>query len=141
MSDRPELAKREGLRSRYTGTVERLGIKRSYGREKSTLLLRDVRTIDGILVTDHLWFTCGKWSDEIMIGDRIAFDARATSYEKGYAGDRWDVIAEHGHGASTSHRLSNPTRVDVLTRAGSLRLGPGVEMVGDDGLEPPTSSL
>jgi hypothetical protein len=100
--------------------VERFGIKRSYGREKGTLLLRDVRTIDGDLVADHLWFTRGKWSEEITIGDRIAFDARATEYQKGYAGDRWDVIAERGFGASTSHRLSNPTHVEILTHAGYL---------------------
>ncbi len=113
MSDRPELKKREGLRSRYTGTVERFGIKRSYGHEKSTLLLRDVRTIEGDLVADHLWFTSGKWSEQIMLGDRIAFDARASGYEKGYAGDRWDVIEERGFGTTTSHHLSNPTRIEI----------------------------
>jgi hypothetical protein len=75
MSDRAELAKREGRRFRYTG------------------------------------------SEEIMIGDRIAFDARATAYQQGYAGDGWDVIV----GASASHRLSNPTRVEILTRAPYLR--------------------
>jgi hypothetical protein len=101
--------------------VERFGIKRSHGHEKSTLLLRDVRTLDGDLVADHLWFTRGKWSEEIAIGDRIAFDARATAYQKGYAGDRWDVIAERGFGGSASHRLSNPTHVEILTRS---RLSP-----------------
>jgi hypothetical protein len=118
VSDRPELARRRGLRFRYTGTVERFGIKRSYGHEKTTLLLSDVRSVDGGLVADHLWFTRGKWSNEITLGDRIAFDARATAYRKGYAGDRLDVIAERGFGASVSHRLSNPTRVEVLARAG-----------------------
>jgi hypothetical protein len=114
MTDRADLARHEGRRFRYTGTVERFGIKRSFGHEKSTLLLRDVRTIDGDLVADHLWFTRGKWSEEITIGDRIAFDARAAAYQKGYAGDRWEVIAERGSGRSASHRLSNPTRVEIL---------------------------
>jgi hypothetical protein len=69
ISDRAALEKREGLRSRYTGSVERFGTKRSYGHEMNTLLLRDVPTTDGDLVLDHLWFTCGKWSEQISLGE------------------------------------------------------------------------
>ena len=134
MTDRPELSKRQGPRSRYIGIVERFGIKRSYGHGRVTLLLRDVSTAEGAVVADHLWLTRGKWAEGIMIGDRIAFNARVTEYQKGYAGERWDVLAARGSGTSPSHRLSNPTRVEVLTRAGRA-------VVGDDGLEPPTSSL
>jgi hypothetical protein len=73
-----------------------------------TLLLRDVtEPKTGYVLTDHVWFATGKWSQALRPGDVIEFDARVTTYEKGYKGRREDVCAP----VSTGYRLERPTRV------------------------------
>ena len=73
-------------------TVARFGQKRGWrGATLRTILLLDVRRAqDGLLLTDHLWFTCGTTFDRLHLhpGDRIQFDARVAPYEKGYQGPR-----------------------------------------------------
>ncbi len=117
--DGPELAERDGSRARYTAIIKRFGTKRSFGHDSITILLSDVRDVEGTEVNDHLWFQCGHWTNSLCVGDYIAFDARVTSYAKGYAGRREDVIEDRGYGRSISHRLSNPTRVEKMEKDAS----------------------
>lgn len=77
------------------------------------LLLRQVHRADqGELVPDHLWFTCAKtWCDPLLRpGERIAFDARVSRYEKGYTGGREEAMRDAP--AGTDYRLERPTRVE-----------------------------
>ena len=79
------------------------------------MLLKDVRLVsDDTLVTDHVWFTCGRWSEDISEGDVVEFDARVMSYKKGYRGyreDMWDAPPP-----SIDYRLERPTKVEILTK-------------------------
>lgn len=66
---RSKLAK-VGKQERHTfiATFDRFGYKRAFrGDDVKTLLLQDVR-LDGQIVTDHMWFTCGvTWHDLIYM--------------------------------------------------------------------------
>lgn len=58
---REKLKEREGLRRYYAATFKRFGSKPAYkGPPIKTILLVDVVNATGELITDHLWFTCGK---------------------------------------------------------------------------------
>ena len=102
-----------GDRLRFEGVVSRFGWKNGYKGPLRTLLLRDVVFVeDGRDATGHLWFTCGKWSEELGVGDRIRFDARIDEYEKGYKGwreDVWDAPVER------DYRLVRPTKIEKVT--------------------------
>ena len=111
---REKLQALEGVRARFIGKVVRFDEKPAYkGPPLKTVLLADVRFYDqNEVITDHLWFTCGKWSNGIEPGNTIAFDARITMYEKGYRGyreDVWDTAPP-----SVDYRLERPTKVVVI---------------------------
>lgn len=103
------LLKREGERFRVRCQVERFGTKRGFKSDSiPTILLRDVVDAPtGDAMSDHLWFTCGKWCDGLKHGDTIEFDARVGAYVKGYQGRRDDVASE----VTEDYRLERPTRV------------------------------
>ncbi len=113
-SCRQELQKRDGLRFRCRATVARFGTKSAFkGPPVSTILLRDVVNADtGAVLTDHLWFTCGKWSAGLVAGDIFEFEARAAGYVKGYQGRREVYDAP----ISRDWKLQRPTRVTILPR-------------------------
>ena len=99
------LKETEGERARYSGRVERFGTKTSYGYQKRTFLLRDVRDESGKEITDHLWFNLTQgfiWSG-CDIGDRVSFCARSASYLKGYFPE----------GQSVDYKLSHPTKIEI----------------------------
>ena len=84
---RQELQNRDGTRFRCRATVDRFGTKSAFqGPPIPTILLRNVTDEAGTLLTDHLWFTCGRWSADLAIGDNFEFDARVAEYTKGYQG-------------------------------------------------------
>jgi len=114
ISDRPGLQRREGQRAQYSAYVERFGIKRSFGYETQTVLLTDGKHAGRELVADHLWMARGKWARTLIPGIRILFYARMTPYVKGYAGENINIIVERGHGVTESHRLSRPTKVQII---------------------------
>lgn len=112
-----------GQRERFQARVERFGTKTAYrGPDQRTVLLRDVALRDTAeVVTEHVWFTVGKWSERLKEGDVIAFDARVGEYIKGYRGRREDVYSP----ISIDYRLQRPTKVvliddEVPTQARSL---------------------
>ena len=108
---RIKLSKYEGQRRRFEGTFERFGVKSGYkGRPERTLvLLKVIDTLSKEVVCDHLWFTVGKRLDMLDLKGRdiIQFDARVTSYLKGYVHRDEDGFEE---GCQTvDFRLSFPT--------------------------------
>jgi hypothetical protein len=108
---RTELKKLNGQRTSFTAVVERYGTKRAFrGDPLKTVLLRDVRYGD-MVVTDHLWFTCGKWSEQLKIGDQFSFDARVGVYGKGYQGRLAEELGEERYEAD--YRLERPTKVKI----------------------------
>jgi hypothetical protein len=106
---RKALRKREGERFRVRCQIDRFGTKRAFkGAPVPTVLLKNLHdAITGDLLTDHLWFTAGKWCQGLRIGDTIEFDARVGAYLKGYQGRREDVFSD----ISEDYRLERPTRV------------------------------
>ncbi len=114
---RQELAKREGVRGTFEATFVRFGSKRGYkGYPQTTLLLRDVKeAVSGKVVADHIWFTVGKRLERLPFGEGalVRFDARVTSYEKGYKGYREDV---YDAPIETDYRLSFPTRIALVSK-------------------------
>lgn len=105
-----------GQRLRFVGIFARFGTKNGYRGPERTLLLRDVclyRAPDHIL-TDHLWFTCGKTFDQLHLhpGDQVIFDARVTEYNKGYQGRRAEESGEAW--AARDYRLERPTRAEKI---------------------------
>lgn len=102
---RKQLKKLNGQRFRVTATFNRFGTKDGFRGPEKTVLLTDIKK-DGALITDHLWFACGKTFEslELTAGDIIAFDARVTAYEKGYRGRRAEAWTE------VDYRLERPTK-------------------------------
>jgi hypothetical protein len=82
-------------------------------RRSRPFLLRDVVDADtGTLLTDHLWFTTGKWSAGLAAGHIFDFEARAADYIKGYQGRRGVYAAP----VSRDWKLQRPTKVTILPR-------------------------
>lgn len=102
-------------RHTFTGEFIRFGTKNGWVGEVKTLLLGDVKMGDDI-VTDHLWFDCGKSFERLDLkeGDIVQFDARVAKYEKGYRGWRDDVFDKP---PCTDWKLSRPTKVRKISSA------------------------
>jgi hypothetical protein len=108
---RAALALRDGDRVRVRATIQRFGLKTSYGYTKRTILLVDVRDAEtGTPLADHLWLTAGKWTFMLREGSMIEFTARIGPYIKGYRGRREDVDAP----ISLDWRLQRPTKVQLI---------------------------
>lgn len=109
---RKELAKINGIRSRFEAIFVRFGSKTNYkGYPESTVLFSEIKSLnDGKILADHVWFTCGKRLDALHLceGDIVQFDARVTSYIKGYRGYRDDV---YDAPIEKDYRLSFPTKL------------------------------
>lgn len=109
---RPELEKYNETRTTFTAVFVRYGLKSSYrGYPKKTLLFRDIKSIDGKIKTDHVWFTITQGFEalgEIAPDTVIKFDARVKPYTKGYVNYR-ELIDER----TTDYRLSHPTKIEI----------------------------
>ena len=108
---RTELAKIHRQRRKFEGIFEKFGIKAGYHGVLQTVLLLDVReAVSRKIVTDHLWFTVGKRFGNLCLekGDVVRFEARVTTYEKGYRGyrngDDFPVLEQ-------DYRLSFPSNI------------------------------
>jgi hypothetical protein len=111
---RQELQKRDGTRFRCRAVVERFSTKAAFrGPPVPTILLGDIVDADiGTLLTDHLWFTTGKWSAGLAAGHMFEFEARAADYIKGHQGRREEVYAP----VSRDWKLQRPTKVAIFSR-------------------------
>lgn len=108
---RKTLQRFDGERMRFRARVARFGKKNAYrGEPRPTILFVDVQlAASGTQVTEHLWFTCGKWSDALAVGDTVEFDARVGDYIKGYRG--WNEQRMEENPPTRDYRLQHPTRV------------------------------
>jgi len=107
---REQLAKINGVRRRFQGEFVRFGEKSGYHHPLATILLKNIIDLaSGRLMTDHLWFNDGKGFERLSLkeGDIIRFDARVTSYLKGYLGKHNEDEFEM-HCAERDYRLSFP---------------------------------
>lgn len=109
---RQQLREIDGQRQTFTGTFDRFGTKNSYGYIKYTILLKDIKDINGEVVADHLWFNLTKEFGKFALesGDVLRFDARVKDYLKGYFGYREDVYKP----IQKDYRLSHPTKVQQV---------------------------
>lgn len=110
---RNELEKIKEVRGTFIGIFIRKSSKNGYRGPEPTLLLKDVRDLNGKYITDHLWFNYTKGFQKLgslKEGDIIQFDARSKPYEKGYKGYRDDVYCP----IETDYKLSHPTKIKLL---------------------------
>ena len=115
---RRALEARAGQTLRVTAEFVRKGARTAGRHTYSTVLVRDVREVpSGVLLADHLWFTCGNtWAKAALVpGDLVTFKARPIEYRTGYWGSnavrrRYDV-------PRVDFRLTPPKDLDVLTPA------------------------
>ena len=111
---RKVLASENGVRKKFHAVFDRFGKKPNYlGYSDETILL--VRITDAetnIVVADHVWFSLTKAFAKLNLkqGMKVEFVARIKSYKKGYVNRRYNV--DH---SSMDYRLSNPTRVAVIS--------------------------
>lgn len=114
---RKHLKEKEGQRLRFSGTVDRYGTKAGYcGVPVPTICIKQLVYADtGQTACDHVWFSVGKQIDQLNLkpGDRVDFDARISTYTKGYVNIRQGI-----DNRQIDYRLSHPTkleRVQVVT--------------------------
>jgi hypothetical protein len=104
---RKGLTEKCGRRERFSAKVERFGKKRNYhGFPEDTILLTNIKDAHGTVVADHVWFSVGATFDWLNAGDLIEFDARVTTYMKGYSDNDPD------NPRRMDYRLSRPTKLE-----------------------------
>lgn len=100
----------ENERKLFVGIFERYGIKNNWhGYPEKTVLLTDIKTKEGKLVSDHVWFSLTKGFQklgELTKGEIIQFNARVKSYLKGYINER-----EFINNREIDYKLNNPSKV------------------------------
>ena len=112
---RRELGRIEGVRTKFTATIARLGTKSNFkGGASETVLFTDVRNEVGELMTAHVWFTIGKQLATVVhhVGKRVAFEARVKGYTKGYKGRGLELLKPR----KEDFKLSNPTNVVLVNK-------------------------
>jgi hypothetical protein len=110
---RKDLLQKSGERRRFSGTFSRFGSKINYrGYSEETILLTQIIDLEtNQEVADHIWFayTKGFQSAGLLLGARVAFDARVRKYSKGYVNKRYKINQR-----STDYKLSHPTKIERL---------------------------
>lgn len=125
---REKLGNYLGKRRTFQGIFKRFGSKSGYkGPVKTVLVVNLIDFVTKEVLTDHLWFTCGKQFDSLDLqeGELVQFDARVTEYLKGYQGGGDEGSYEDVYGRQLDYRLSFPTKVYKLggLPKGQLLLG------------------
>lgn len=95
-------------RLKFFAVVASFGTKKNYHSfPTNTICLQNVTNQNGVVLTDHLWFSVGKTIDalKLQVGDKISFEARVSSYTKGYVNHR-----EFINNQTVDYKLSNPTK-------------------------------
>lgn len=98
-----------GTRHRFKGVFVRYGIKNGFKGQITTILIRSI-TYKGDLITDHLWFDCGKQFRDLCLqpDDEIAFDARVNIYRRSGKYNPESNLLDY--------KLSNPTKITKITK-------------------------
>ena len=86
---RDSLAPLLGKRITVQARVRQFGKKSGWNQPETTILLVDVKTLQGDRLTDHIWMTVGKRFERQGICEvqEIQFEATVMRYWKGYQGD------------------------------------------------------
>ena len=75
--DKETLKNLDGLRSRLGAEiVEYRWVSGYLDRKEKQLLLKNIKMENSSKLFKDQWFTCGKWSQRVGVGDIIAFNAR-----------------------------------------------------------------
>lgn len=116
MNVRTELRKYQEQRFKIKGVVSRFGKKSAFkGRELDTILfINIVKASDDSFLTDHIWFTKGKWAENLQVNDVVEFDVRVKTYEKGYKGYR--EFIEFEKPIVKDWKFSHPSNVQIISR-------------------------
>jgi hypothetical protein len=116
---RTELKKIQGNRGKFNGIFEKYGSKKNWnGYPETTVLLKEIKDVNGKVVSDHLWFNLTKGFEEIgeiNEGDIISFEARVKPYTKGYVNYREGIDDRR-----TDYRLSHPTKFYIIKNGTNL---------------------
>jgi len=109
----------DGQRLAVTAMVERFGCRARFSDVfEETLLLRNVRTIDGVLLADHLWLFMGARFGAVdpQPGDVLCFTARVRPYVKHKLVSRRNGRLQRIR-HTLDYGLNYPTRVSKLAMA------------------------
>lgn len=122
---RKELKERGNKKLTITATIKRFGGKiNSYHKRpkwEETVLLVDVKDINGQHLTDHIWMNVGEGIKKLnpQTGDLIQFDARVKSYLKR---------------SGLDYHFENPTKLAIISSDPTLypeetarKVGSGIE--------------
>lgn len=113
---RTELQPLEGQKVQFVASFEKYGIFRSKGIIGRSILLRNLKTVRGRLLADHIWinYTAGfDAAGEFARGDLVRFTAWVRSYCKGYFGQRIEDRLARKPGID--YRLAYPRNVEKIT--------------------------
>lgn len=115
---RKSLSKLNSRRISCIGIFVKYGTKSNWhGFPTRTVLLKNIKDMDGNLLTEHLWFNGTKGFHalgELKLGDVIEFDARVKEYTKGYVNWRKDVDERE-----VDFKLSHPSKIRKLNKESS----------------------
>jgi len=111
---RKSFSANNGTRTSFSGTFVRFGVKNAYkGPPITTLLIKDVRSDDGSITEDHIWFSMTSRfeniKDELREGVELTFEARIKPYTKGYVNMR-EWVDER----TIDYKLSYPTNIQII---------------------------
>ena len=113
---RDELRKYLSKRLRVQALVQQFGEREGInGFPIRTVLIADARhSATKELITDHLWFPCGKWSETLRVGDLFEFESTVSTYVKG----RSDGLnnPSPNNPLEIDYRLQPPFKVFILGR-------------------------
>ncbi|MGE5621287.1 MAG: hypothetical protein ACM3U0_01805 [archaeon] len=113
---RGRLKDMNGERRTFYGEFVRLGVKSGYKGTEETVLLKNIYDTSGTFITDHLWFNLTKGFEKLDLkpGDRVQFDARVTSYTKGYKGRYAGILNPSKAKERSDFKLSHPGKIVKL---------------------------
>ena len=112
---RTELQPLEGQKSLFIATFDKYGIYRSKGIVGRSILLRNLKTVRGRLLADHIWINYTAGFDavgEFFRGDVVQFTAWVRPYFKGYFGQR--IEDRFAHKTGLDYRLAYPRNVERI---------------------------
>lgn len=109
---RKKLKKLEEKRITVFATIKQFGSKKTYrGGRLPTVLLIDIKDLNGKFLTNHIWInlTKGLSNINVFIGSNIQFDARIKEYKKGYINKHIDI-----NSLKKDYKLSHPTKFKII---------------------------
>jgi len=103
----------------FVATFVKYGTYRSNGVVGRSILLQNLKTVSGQLLSDHIWINYTAGFDaigELFKGDKIRFTAIVKTYLKGYFGRNIDDRLKRETGLD--YRLAFPRNVEIVAEAG-----------------------